>query len=409
MFILHASADIHGRKCNRELKFTQLPTIEELQRKINNAFTIERKLKRVAGHPLEPFVAGKVLLFDDAKKKWTRVVNPGQLREWCQLFVVPAGQADATDEASKIPKATYLDFRKARDMWDSAGKAGGYHSYMHGVAGRAHTIFKRFDSGQKGFLTQEDFLKLFAVNDTGLGRSSIFELFAGADADHDGRVSWHEFIPFFENYPRVMEAVYQRTLEYWNEREQRAQDLETFDVGGMLDAQREKNAAAQHVYSNALRELDQLEAYVVNQAQARGAPPVPGRAEEESERQLLERHRFIHAQRQKLEEDNARLYRDNMAFCDRHGRVPGGAVYPPDPDPYPGTESPLMYTDPRNRRATSLHPPPLVPHVASPERPTRATPGSPIVGNPHVALAMANQHARPTASPGAVDPSSYFR
>ena len=322
MFILHVSADIFGAKKNIELGFQLTPTLIELAKRINDAYTVERKLGRVPGHKVEPFCVQRMDVYDDVKKRWVRLVSPTQLHEWAQLFAVSADEArnlSRLDE-SALPSATRLAARlpKNSKKWSETGvPAVPEWVYHRDTNSKVAAVFQELDVAEKGYVTQDDFLRVFDANYMGLGRSSIYDLFHGGDYDNDGRITWPEWIPFFEEHPKLMQSMYYRTRQYWSDVGRRK---ESSEVTELLDFHRMKAERAHGEYRSARQEVDELEQYI-NQRKS---------AHREATDVEIEQEQIIIEQQAKLRQMNSALKRQEHAlnqkrtdFTSRHGREPG--------------------------------------------------------------------------------------
>ena len=86
MYTLLCCADLYGEKMNLELTFSAMPTMGELQRKVNEVYNGEAQLKRPQGYPTVDFQIARLQIYDDVLLKWTDLVTCTQLHEYDQLY-----------------------------------------------------------------------------------------------------------------------------------------------------------------------------------------------------------------------------------------------------------------------------------------------------------------------------------
>ena len=352
MFIVLTSADVHGVKKNLELGFDVIPTLAELAKRISDAFTVERKMGRQHGYPVEPFSVTRLDVYDESKKRWVRLVSATQLVEWCQIFAIPADEVAAAASSplsvraaaaaaaastagspnsgggtphghTMLPASRMLSSRlpKSPSQWTDNGHPSVPNWAQKGGAGnsKAAAVFEEFDVSEKGYLTQEDFLRVFDVNYMGVGKATVYDLFQSADADKDGRVSWYEFIPFYEAHPKLMASVYYRTRQYWNDFSRRK---ESSDVSELLDFHKLKAKKAHDELHAAQADIAELEGYIDQRKKAfRDAPEV----EREQEQILLEQQAKLRQMHERILEEEGALESRKREFSQRHGRAPGSA------------------------------------------------------------------------------------
>jgi hypothetical protein len=86
MYTLLVCADLFGEKINLEITFPAMPTIGELQMKVNASFDAEGASKRPQGYPAVEFSVARLQVYDDVLLKWADLVTCSQLHEYDQLY-----------------------------------------------------------------------------------------------------------------------------------------------------------------------------------------------------------------------------------------------------------------------------------------------------------------------------------
>lgn len=86
MFIVQVAADIFGNKLNFEFSFPNRPSLQELTKVAESAFSIEIANSRPDGTPQHTFHVAKMKLYDEDKNKWVDLSSDGQLTDYCQLY-----------------------------------------------------------------------------------------------------------------------------------------------------------------------------------------------------------------------------------------------------------------------------------------------------------------------------------
>lgn len=106
MFITQVAADIFGNKLNFELTFSSRPTVSELTRSTEAAFSGEIARVRPDGVPAHTFHVSKIKLYDEDRNKWIDLTSDAQLTDYCQLYAFQPENAWHKETQKAIPPAT---------------------------------------------------------------------------------------------------------------------------------------------------------------------------------------------------------------------------------------------------------------------------------------------------------------
>eukprot|EP00756_Hemistasia_phaeocysticola_P018338 Hpha_TRINITY_DN15587_c1_g14::TRINITY_DN15587_c1_g14_i1::g.108479::m.108479 len=105
MFTVLTCADLFGSKCNLELTFPALPSVAELQRRVEDVFNSEMHATRPPGAPVPPegFRVSRVQIYDDVLLKWVDLISSTQLHEYDQLYVFQPQSPWSVDTQQDLP------------------------------------------------------------------------------------------------------------------------------------------------------------------------------------------------------------------------------------------------------------------------------------------------------------------
>ncbi|CCW62221.1 unnamed protein product [Phytomonas sp. EM1] len=296
MFTIQVAADIFGNKVNFELSFSNCPSIQELTRSIENAFSVEIAIKRPDNVPLHTFHISKVKIYDEEKNKWVDLLSDTQLIDYCQLYAFQSENQWHKETLKPIPPAVRpptlpISQRPSGNDTSLMSIDGrGPPAFTHGAlalygGGRSETsslrhgenfsastalvtrvnedasqdeklrlIFAEFDVHKKRSLDIESFTKGFQKLGLDFSIATVEELFERADHNNDNRISYSEFERFARLYPIMMDCLFYRCKSFWEEA-QIQKDIDT-----------EKNAVekAEYVLDQAMHALESSEQDVVN-------------------------------------------------------------------------------------------------------------------------------------------------
>jgi len=105
MYFVLVAADIFNVKTNFELAFPQRPTVGELTRAAETAFTAEIAVRRPDGVPPHSFHVSKFKLYDEDRGKWIDLQSDAQLQDLCQTYAFQHENPWHRESQKEIPPA----------------------------------------------------------------------------------------------------------------------------------------------------------------------------------------------------------------------------------------------------------------------------------------------------------------
>ena len=100
-----AAADVFGSKTNVELSFAARPSVTELTRATEVAFSNDISLRRPEGVPQHSFHLSKFKIYDEDRNKWVDLHSDSQLSEFCQLYAFQPENPWHKETQKDIPPA----------------------------------------------------------------------------------------------------------------------------------------------------------------------------------------------------------------------------------------------------------------------------------------------------------------
>nr|6SJQ_A Chain A, Flagellar pocket-related cytoskeletal protein [Trypanosoma brucei] len=104
-FLVQVAADIFNNKVNFELSFPSRPSISELTRSAETAFSNEISLRRPDNVPSHKFHSSKIKMYDEELNKWVDLIREDQLTDYCQLYVFQPPNEWHKESQKEIPPA----------------------------------------------------------------------------------------------------------------------------------------------------------------------------------------------------------------------------------------------------------------------------------------------------------------
>ncbi|KAJ9465601.1 flagellar protein essential for flagellar pocket biogenesis [Diplonema papillatum] len=337
MYVLLAYTVIGDAKKNEELFFRALPTMPELKARLHEVFTLERKMRVPAGKAVFEFIPEVIKLYDEAAKRWVPLERNTQLFEYAQLYVEAAGDTTVLASDSMIPEAARLTSRMAKSPlgWKTGLSTVPSWGFDRETQAKVVAVFEAFDAGKKGYIIYDDIARVFESHGMGLSPATLYNLFHAGDADNDGRISWDEFVVFFDAHPKLMHSVYLRTRDDLRHHTPRRES----SMGRLASQEQEEQALA--ILHDTAEKLNSLEQYVNMYRDS--STPDTSNAEAEQERRLLEQQAKLQRMANRLQMHEQQLDRQTRDFTQKHGRSPGS----------PSFRSPGQGTPNRSSMATS--------------------------------------------------------
>lgn len=265
MYVVQVAADIFNNKVNFELSFPGRPTIVELTRATEVAFSDEIALRRTENVPAHKFYVSKIKLYDEDRDKWVDLMSEEQLVDYCQLYAFQQENKWHKETQKEIPAAV----KPPTSVQRNAGSSLVGSATRTGVANGAppqgaltHSAGNRTPAGQRGdlqlsrrpssytamsgplslkvsleasreekvrvlfaeldvrgnrVLDMEDFRQGFQTFDVELSAATVEDLFMKADTNRDGTITYSEFERFARLYPIMTDCLFYRSKAFWDE------------------------------------------------------------------------------------------------------------------------------------------------------------------------------------------------
>eukprot|EP00672_Neobodo_designis_P025357 CAMPEP_0174832172 /NCGR_PEP_ID=MMETSP1114-20130205/3531_1 /TAXON_ID=312471 /ORGANISM="Neobodo designis, Strain CCAP 1951/1" /LENGTH=147 /DNA_ID=CAMNT_0016066027 /DNA_START=1 /DNA_END=440 /DNA_ORIENTATION=- len=102
---VQVAADIFGNKLNFELSFPSRPTVSELHRAAETAFSNEIQLRRPAGVQPHQFRMNKMKVYNEDTGKWVDLRAESQLIDSCQCYAFQVENPWHRETQQEIPPA----------------------------------------------------------------------------------------------------------------------------------------------------------------------------------------------------------------------------------------------------------------------------------------------------------------
>ena len=323
-FAVLVAADLYGNKVNLELTFPGFPSLQDLTRMVETTFAVESSSLRPTGQPFIPFKAVRFVIFDDNSRQWQDLGSPNQLSEYCQVYAI---QRDAVETQRHIPPARLpvtLSNSPNRNII-STPRSADVVQYSHAPtitsdtlqqpSARSHsntkvprafsevasfeqkirTVFEEMDGNQNRVVSSDDFRRALRMLSIDLSVATVNDLFHKADADRDSVVSFSEFERFSYNYPTLLDSMYFRNKEYYeDQRRKKKLDLQRLALEESIEKERAVSVL-QLEGRKAIEEQELRMTQVEQDLQGRLLKERESRAQHleakrESERQLLEKN-----------------------------------------------------------------------------------------------------------------------
>ncbi|KAK7197006.1 calmodulin-like protein containing EF hand domain [Novymonas esmeraldas] len=338
MFVVQVAADIFGNKLNFELSFPSRPSVQEITRAAESAFSIEIANTRPESVSPHTFHIAKIKVYDEDKSKWVDLLGEGQLVDYCQLYAFqpenpwhketqkpippatkpPAAAATPSRSAAitSAPSASRAVASTSNALAPYTGGGGGGRSepassrrpYTSGASSTAlvprgggdaspeeklRVVFSEFDSKGSRMIDVEDFKQGFHNMGLDFSSATVEDLFERADLNHDHRISYSEFERFARLYPIMTDCLYFRSKAFWEEDQMRK------DIQAEAEAAHKSEAAL----DQAQRSLEHAEADV---ADAQSAV----KAADDDLRDRTERMRDLARDMEEARKDKERVVRE---------------------------------------------------------------------------------------------------
>ena len=213
VFFVNVASDLYGRKHNVRLEFPTAPTITELINATESHYDVVARTTRPAGYPDIPFRIQTFQVYDDVLLRWVDLYSSAQLTSGCQAYAFQPETVWNVDLQGTIPVArdtiTWTTSvgspRRARIAADLGVPAS--------MSEKLRSVFYDLDSGSKGYILYSDLRGAFLRSDIDFSYSTIGELFSEADRNHDGHISYEEWVRFAIDHPNIIDALFFRSRD----------------------------------------------------------------------------------------------------------------------------------------------------------------------------------------------------
>lgn len=356
MFVVQVAADIFGNKLNFELSFPSRPTVQEITRASEAAFSAEIANTRAENVPPHTFHVAKIKIYDEDKSKWVDLLGEGQLVDYCQLYAFQPENPWHKETQKPIPPATKPPV--AASPTPSRSVAGGAaapsasrpvtstssalapytggrsepsssrrpYGASAGVGGNGSTalviprgnvdaspeeklrvVFSEFDIKSARMIDLDDFKAGFHNMSLDFSSATVEDLFERADVNHDHRISYSEFERFARMYPIMTDCLYFRSKAFWEEEQLKKE----------IQAEVEAAAKSEVVLDSAQRSLESAEGEVANAQNAVKAADEDLRDRTERMRELAKDMEDARKEKERVARDKKDREQDLIAIKER--------------------------------------------------------------------------------------------
>eukprot|EP00760_Papus_ankaliazontas_P009896 PhM_4_TR14155/c1_g1_i1/m.51648 len=262
-FVLLVAADLYGSKVNLELLFPAHPSVSELTRVTESTFAVESSLLRPDGKPMQPVKVARFQLYDDRSERWVELTNAAQLVVGAQVYAFQRETPFHTETQKPIPVArqpskdpTTMTPSKAATPYTPMPQSvhrspprrpeletSPQRRYMDAVSPprRVHVadaassskrrvvpehatmeekvrlVFDEIDVNSSRSIEPDEWKRALRVLGIEFSTATSSDLFSKADMNGDGSVTLSEFQQFCVGYPTLLDCLYYRTRDYWED------------------------------------------------------------------------------------------------------------------------------------------------------------------------------------------------
>eukprot|EP00754_Rhynchopus_humris_P044037 Rhum_TRINITY_DN3737_c0_g1::Rhum_TRINITY_DN3737_c0_g1_i1::g.11758::m.11758 len=236
MFPIRVCGDLLGKKANLEIPFSGVPTVPELQRRIEDVFSAEMQVVS-PGYGGERFITTRMQVYDDLHQKWVDLLSGSQLRDRCQVYAFrdtagsPVRDVQMEMPAARPPSSSYAATPSPARYTGSpqyAVAAPSTYPSPHPVGpvggdwrvgkerpnipfqDKIDTVFADFNTSRSGYLTHAELAQGFKNVDIDFAQVTNDELFNKADHNRDQRITPDEWRSWCGLYPNTVDCVYFR-------------------------------------------------------------------------------------------------------------------------------------------------------------------------------------------------------
>jgi hypothetical protein len=211
-FNVNVASDVYSQRENLKFCFESRPTLAQLINTTESEFDIRGRGHRPVGYPDIPFHVQTFQLYDAVLMRWVDLYSPSQLTPNCQVFAFqPESVWTPHREGGSIPTAV-------RTMtWESSAKAPQRlpteRNFPPSTLEKTRAVFSELDTMNKGYVLCAELRNALRRDGIEFTSNTVGELFDRADADHDGHITYPEWVKFAKRYPNLVDAIYYRELD----------------------------------------------------------------------------------------------------------------------------------------------------------------------------------------------------
>lgn len=190
----------------------------ELINAIESYFDIEARSSRPAGYPDVPFKIETLQVYDEILLRWVDLYASSQMTNGGQVFCFQPESIWHSDAQDIIPDA------KQEVTWTTPvgsprrARAATDAGVAPALSEKLRSVFYDIDATNKGYVLYSDLRAAFDKCDIAFTYSTIGELFTQADANRSGHVTYDEWVRFAINFPRVVDALFFRLRDIYQDR-----------------------------------------------------------------------------------------------------------------------------------------------------------------------------------------------
>eukprot|EP01062_Namystynia_karyoxenos_P033645 TRINITY_DN24739_c1_g1_i1.p1 TRINITY_DN24739_c1_g1~~TRINITY_DN24739_c1_g1_i1.p1 ORF type:complete len:373 (+),score=86.45 TRINITY_DN24739_c1_g1_i1:84-1121(+) len=210
-FAVRVATDLYGAKHNILIEFSARPTMMDLIAAVEAQYDTLARAIRPPGGPDVVYQVETMQVYDDILQRWVDLYSGAQLSPSSQVFCFQPNSGVHSDVPDVIPEPTRdVSWRCSPGSPPRAVGSPDAAELQVSPQDKLRAVFSALDSGGKGHLLYSDLCGGLERSGMQLTATTAHELFAAADADRDGRVSYAEWLRFAAPRPRVVDALYLR-------------------------------------------------------------------------------------------------------------------------------------------------------------------------------------------------------
>jgi hypothetical protein len=292
MFVVQVAADIFSSKTNFELQFPSRPTLPELIRATETAFSNEIALRRPDGVPPHSFHVAKLKFYDEDRNKWVDLLSEAQLADYVQCYAFQPENQWHKETQREIPAAVRPPTNVAPYTNSRSGASTPYQPYPSSATyqpaaalpqkavvaqpltstmsrdatqdEKVRTVFQEFDHKNHRMIDMDDLMQGFRTLGLEFTTATMNDLFQKGDLNNDGRISYSEFERFANLYPIMIDCLFYRTKAFWDDqnmqREIEAEHAAVRDARNLVAQAEQQLRNAQKAVEDATRDVMNCEA-----------------------------------------------------------------------------------------------------------------------------------------------------